>query len=501
MAPSATNAHDRSHPDNSSAKISFETRLFINGEFVPSIQGKKFDVESPYTESKVGSVYEALADDVDKAVDAAEAAFPAWSELGAFARGDYLLKLADLLEKSGDELAHLEALCIGRPVSQYMEHYMGARVLRMYAGLGGDCSGSTSYNNPGYMCLLVRQPFGVTGGIVPWNIPILAAILKLAPALITGNTMVLKSSEKSPLTALVLARLVKEAGFPPGVLNIVSGFGTPAGHAMASHMKIRKIGFTGSGPTGRKIKEAAANSNLKRVSLELGGKSPLVIFPDADLEKAVPAAANSITMFSGQACVASSRLYVHETIAEDFHTKLAETMKKVGAQPAGGDPLSEETMHAPQADKLQFKQVMKYMDLIKESGGEVTLGGKRQGDKGYFIEPTIIRNPEHNSRVVKEEIFGPVLTFNTFTDEEEVMDQANDTEYGLYASVFTRDISRAMRIAKKFESGMVGINVTSGGMFALDMPFAGWKASGDGCDMSKYSLDIWSQFKTIMIAT
>ncbi|GAB7349464.1 hypothetical protein MBLNU459_g0177t1 [Dothideomycetes sp. NU459] len=502
MAPSAVPEETHGSNGNKSGSFDkFETRLFINGEFVPSLEGKQFDVESPYTEEKVATVYEALPADVDAAVKAAEAAFPAWDEMGPFPRADLFYKLADLLERAGPELAHLEALCIGRPVSKYLEHYMGAKVLRMYAGLAQDSQGGTSLNTPGHVNMIVRQPFGVTGGIVPWNIPVLAAVLKFAPALITGNTMVLKSSEKTPLTALVLARLAQEAGFPPGVLNVLSGFGRPCGEAIASHMKIRKVGFTGSVRTGRLIKEAAAKSNLKRVSLELGGKSPLIVFPDADLKKAVPTAARSIMGYSGQMCIASSRVYVHSSIIDEFQKLVGEEMKAMGTNPGtGNDPHLAETIYSPQADKHQFKQVMGYLDAAKESGGKVVLGGDRQGDKGYYVQPTIIRDPDHNSRVSKEEIFGPVMALNTFDDEDEVMERANDTEYGLYASVFTKDISRAMRIAKKFQSGQVAINTSSGSVVAFDMPFSGWKSSGDGCDLSKYSLDIWTQMKAILIA-
>lgn len=496
MAPIAVS--DTKDGLSSSKGDTIETRLFINNEFVPSIEGKKFDVCSPYTEEKVISVYEALPADVDKAVDAAEAAFPAWSDMGAPSRAPFFYKLADLVENAGEELAHLEALSIGRPVSTYFEHIWAAGLLRQFAGMSQDMAGGTSLNTPGHVNMLVRQPYGVCGAIVPWNVPVLAAVMKISPALISGNTMVLKSSEKTPLTALLLARLVKEAGFPPGVLNILSGYGKPAGEAIASHMKIRKIGFTGSGRTGRLIKQAAASSNLKRVSLELGGKSPLIICEDADLAKAAPIAAHSITMMSGQMCIASSRIYVHSSIADKFREQVAEHMTKAAS--TSSDPLLPESKYSPQADKVQFNQVMNYIDLVRESGGKVVLGGKRKGDKGYFIEPTIILEPEHTSRVAKEEIFGPVLSFMTFDDEDEVMKRANDTEYGLYASVFTQDISRALRIAKKFESGQVAINTSSGSQFAFDMPFSGWKASGDGVDMGKAALDLWTQIKCIYIA-
>lgn len=496
-----------------------ETRLFINNEFVESIDGKKFDIFSPYSEEKVASVYEALPADVDRAVEAAEAAFPAWSEMGAIARAPFYYKLADLLDAAGPELAELESKETGKLTSQYsksfhysfyssnnmltdtVEHKMGAAALRQSAGFSQDLQGATSLNTAGHVNMVIRQPYGVCGAIVPWNVPIMAAVMKICPALISGNTLVLKSSEKSPLTALVLARLVKEAGFPPGVLNILSGYGRPCGEAIASHMKIRKVGFTGSGRTGRLIKEAAAKSNLKRVSLELGGKSPLIIFNDANLEKAIPAAALSIIYGAGQVCIASSRLYVHASIAEAFQEKLSEMMTAMTQNSAEGiDPSSPEAKHQPQVDKQQFDNVMRYLDLAKESGGKIILGGKRQTEKGYFIQPTIIRDPDHNSRVSREEIFGPVLCFNTFEDEEEVMQRANDTEYGLFASVYTQDISRALRVAKRFESGMVGVNSTSPTALAMDLPFGGWKASGDGVDLSKAALDIWTQTKTIVIS-
>ncbi|CAD0084227.1 unnamed protein product [Aureobasidium vineae] len=495
MSPTAMPVREETKDDG---KI--ETRLFINNEFVESISGQKFDVVNPYSEEVICSVYEALPEDVDRAVEAAEAALPAWSEMGAIARSAYYYKLAVLLEAAGQELAELESKETGKIAATYQEHIFGAKILRQFAGLALDLQGGTSLATPGHVNMVIRQPYGVCGAIVPWNIPIMAVVTKMAPALVTGNTLVVKSSEKSPLTALVLARLVKEAGFPPGVVNILSGLGNPAGAAMASHLKIRKLGFTGSGRTGRLIKEAAAKSNLKRVSLELGGKSPLVVFEDAELDQAVPSAAMSILYMAGQVCIASSRLYVHSSIADVFQEKLTECIKAMSANPPEGiNPLSPEAKHSPQVDKAQFDNILRYLELAKESGGEILLGGKKQTDKGYFIEPTIIRNPDHNSRISKEEIFGPVLCFNTFEDEDEVMQRANDTEYGLFASVYTKDLSRALRIAKQFESGMVGVNTTSPMANALDMPFGGWKASGDGVDLSKAALDIWTQMKTIYI--
>ena len=298
----------------------------------------------------------------------------------------------------------------------------------------------------------------MTAGITPWNIPVAAVIFKLAPALVTGNTIVIKSSEKAPIAPLVVAQCCQEIGLPKGVFNLINGYGRPTGEALAKHMDVRKISFTGSTLAGRAIKKAAAESNLKNVTLELGGKSPLVIFPDADLEKAVPAAAVSILMNSGQACIASSRVYVHVDIAEKFTEAMKGAMQQMGAS---GDPLVTQAMRGPQVDKLQFNRIMDFFDYAKKNNLDMPIGGGREHEEGFYIAPTIIQNAPEDSRVMKEEIFGPVVCINTFTDEEEVMKRANDTEYGLYASVFTRDISRAMRVAKKFEAGSVGVNCTS----------------------------------------
>jgi aldehyde dehydrogenase (NAD+) len=351
-------------------------------------------------------------------------------------------------------------------------------------------------NTKDHVNITFRQPFGVCGGIIPWNIPLLMLINKVGPALVTGNTLVLKSSEKSPLSSLFVAKLAQEIGLPKGVLNVLSGFGRPCGEAIAKHMDIRKLSFTGSVIAGRAIKKAAAESNLKNVTLELGGKSPLVIFEDAELAKAIPAAAFSILANSGQACIASSRVYVHASIADKFMAGMKAAMVEMGKS---GDALVAGTRRGPQADKIQFDRVMSYLQSAKDEKIDIPLGGHREGEKGYFIEPTIIANAPEDSKVMKEEIFGPVVCINTFTDEEEVLEKANDTEYGLYASVFTKDISRALRVAKRLEAGSVGVNCTSPTM-AIDMPFGGFKQSGDGRELSKYSTDYWTELKSVFIA-
>lgn len=325
-------------------------------------------------------------------------------------------------------------------------------------------------------------------------------LMKFGPCLLAGNTIVVKSSEKAPLSILHFAKLVKEAGFPPGVVNILSGFGSVCGAAIASHMDIRKIAFTGSTRTGRAIKKAAAASNLKKVTLELGGKSPMIIFGDADLDQAIPAAAASILGNSGQMCVASSRVYVESSIADEFTKRLVQEIRVKGSNPSGNNPLSPTTVRGPQADKLQFDAVMGFLKEAKEQKLQILTGGDRDGDVGYYIQPTIILSPGEDTRVIREEIFGPVQCVSTFESEDQVLKLSNDTEYGLFASVFTKDMSRALRVAKKFEAGSVGVNVTSP-RAALDLPFGGWKASGDGRELGTHSVESWTEVKAVFIAS
>lgn len=368
--------------------------------------------------------------------------------------------------------------------------------LRYFSNKALDVGGDSSLNTKDFVNITFRQPYGVCGAITPWNVPLLMIINKIGPALATGNTLVLKTSEKSPLSGLVLGRLAQEIELPKGVLNILSGFGRPCGEAIAKHMDIRKISFTGSVVAGRAIKKAAAESNLKNVTLELGGKSPLIIFEDADLTKAVPAAALSILLNSGQSCVATSRVYVHDSIASHFLDAVKTTMADL--LPAA-DPLQAGSRRGPQADKAQFDRVLSFLDEARSQKLNIPLGGNRQGTTGYFIEPTILLDVPEDSRVMKEEIFGPVLCINTFTDEADVIRRANDTEFGLYASVFTRDISRALKTVKALEAGMVGVNCSSPSI-AIDVPFGGWKQSGDGRELSKYCTDYWTELKSVFIS-
>ena len=374
-----------------------------------------------------------------------------------------------------------------------MEPSVAAGMLEDYAGLINYNRGETSVTEDGYLNLVLHQPFGVVGIIIPWNVPVLLFALKVGAALATGNTVVLKSSEKAPLTSIKLASLIKEAGFPPGVVNILAGYGIPSGKAIAEHMDIRKISFTGSVRTGRLIQEMSAKSNLKNVTLELGGKTPAIIFDDADLSVAVPATQFSIQWNSGQICIANSRIYVHEKIAEQFKTEF----QKLFTSAKIGDPLDKTTNHGPQADKIQFDNISRYIESGKKSA-KLLVGGERAGDKGYFVKPTIFVDAPEHSEIVKEEIFGPVVVINTFTDEDDVIAKANDTEFGLYASVFTKDIDRAIRVVKALESGSVSVNCASPSR-AAGFPFGGYKASGIGREGGLYSMKAFSETKTVII--
>ncbi|PGH21287.1 hypothetical protein AJ80_03337 [Polytolypa hystricis UAMH7299] len=524
MAPSTAFGSSEVYPQPSPSEI--ETRLFINNEFVTSIGGRKFDVINPATEEVTASVYEAEIPDVDRAVQAAADAFPAWSALGAFQRAECFYRLAELYEQSNTELARLEAVSMGKPVGKYTEGTACARFLRYMAGKAADVQGESSLQTAGYVNVSFRQPYGVCAAIAPWNAPVTALTFKLAPAVLAGNTLVAKSSEKAPLTSLFLARLILRAGFPPGVINILSGTGPLCGAALASHMGIRKLSFTGSVGAGREIKKAAAASNLKNVTLELGGKSPMIVFNDADVQHAAVLSARSTLYNSGQVCTSSSRVYVHASIADDFCRRLVTALEELGANPPLrstpeapgnsaiarlGNPLAKSTVRGPQADKAQFDTIMGYLHGARESGYTILTGGDREvlssgrtgedahSSTGFFIQPTVIFNPPSSSAVMQEEIFGPVVCVAPFESEEEVLRLANDTEYGLYASVFTRDISRALRFVKGLESGAVGVNCTSPFM-THDMPFGGIKQSGEGRELGKRALDEWTEEKSVFIA-
>ncbi|KAF2024740.1 aldehyde dehydrogenase-like protein [Setomelanomma holmii] len=474
-----------------------ETRLFINGEFVKSSNGKTFDITNPATLKHVAKVHEASEQDTDDAVAAAKAAFPSWSTLSPDKRAQYFKKLASLIRENNEELGALEAASMGKPLGAFFDAYACAAKWDRYAEAGYNVQGTTSVQSPGFLNMTLRQPYGVVAAIIPWNVPLLFLASKLAPALIVGNTVVLKSSEKAPLTSAKIAVLVQQAGFPPGVINIISGFGNVSGSILSHHMEVRALSFTGSGRTGRLIQAAAAKSNLKQVYLELGGKSPAVVFEDADIEKAVQETAYSIQWNSGQVCMANSRVYVQDTIADKYIDLFKRHFEK---EVNIGDPLEKDTNHGPQADEVQHKTVLQYLESGKQSGGELLIGGGAPSDReGYYIQPTIFKNTPEDAKIMKEEIFGPVVNINVFISEDEVLAKANNTEYGLYASVYTKDIDRAIRFAKGLEAGTVGVNCTSP-VTGDAMPFGGYKSSGSGREGEPlYSLDNFLETKTVLI--
>ncbi|QPC76868.1 hypothetical protein HYE68_007620 [Fusarium pseudograminearum] len=469
--------------------------MLIDGQLVEASDGNSFPLFNPATGDKVADVPEATKDDTNRAVAAAQRAFPEWSAMDPAQRGSYLKKLASLIKEHNDELALLEAKSMGRPLAEFFEGYLAAASYEHYAESWPHIQGQASLNTPGYVTMTLRQPFGVVAAIIPWNASLLFFAGKSAPALITGNTVVLKSSEKAPLGAAKLAELIHKAGFPPGVFNVLSGHGNPSGVTLASHMDVRAISFTGSSPTGRAIQEAAAKSNLKKVILELGGKSPVIIFDDADLEQAAKDTMHSIQWNSGQACIANSRVYVQESIAHNF----VQACKKALSAAKPGDPTEKGINHGPQADKIQYERVMSYINEGKQSG-TLELGGNGNLEKtgGFFVEPTIFLNTPEDAKVMKEEIFGPVVNINTIKTEEEAIEKANDTEYGLYAAVYTKNVDRAMRVTQKLNSGYVGINCTSP-TTARDLPFGGYKSSGQGREGWLYSLDNFLEVKSVMM--
>jgi aldehyde dehydrogenase (NAD+) len=472
-----------------------ETRLFINGKFKEASDGRTFDIYNPATTKLVAKVHEASADDTNAAVAAAKEAFPSWSNLLVEKRSACLKKLASLIRENNDELAALEAASMGKPVGTYFDGMAGAGRWDYFAEAGYLVQGTTSVQTPGFLNMTLRQPYGVVAAIIPWNVPMLFLSNKLAPALIVGNTVVLKSSEKAPLTSAKFATLVEKAGFPPGVINVITGFGNVSGSVLSHHMDIRALSFTGSGRTGRLIQAAAAQSNLKAVMLELGGKSPAIIFDDADLEDAAKQTAHSAQSNSGQVCMANSRVYVQDTVADRF----IEAFKKSFSAITMGDPLEKGVNHGPQADATQHKTVLRYLEMGKKSGNLVLGGSAPPDQEGYYIQPTIFTNTPEDAAIMKEEVFGPVVNINVFRTEEEVLAKANDTEYGLYSAVFTKNIDRALRFAKSLEAGYVGINCTSP-TTGKDMPFGGYKSSGIGREGEPaYTLNNFLETKAVVI--
>lgn len=472
-----------------------QSNHFINGSFVsPSPSADSFVLLNPATEEPVATIPCATKEEIDSAVEAAKRALPIWQAKSPAEKAAVMRKFGQLVKEKKAELGWLEAQSMGRPSHQYvLDVEVVARAFNFMASLGEAVVGDSSLNTKDHINFTLRQPFGVTAGILPFNVPIIMWANKVAPSVAAGNAIIIKSSEKAPLTPLFLNSLTVEAGFPAGLINTVSGKG-PTGKFLSEHMEIRKLSFTGSTRTGRLIAQAAASSNLKNISLELGGKSPTLIFQDADLESCVEGTAWSVIWNSGQICMANSRIYVEESIAGKF----LEMYKAKFGSYKQGDPLGGEASLGPQADSIQHDTVMAYLKSGKEEGGKVELGGGRFGDKGAFIQPTIFTGVSDDARINREEIFGPVTIIHTFKTEEEAIRRANDTEYGLYASVYTKDIDRAMRVSRALEAGTVGINTTSPDTSA-DMPFGGWKTSGIGREGGLQALEPWLETKSVIL--
>lgn len=403
--------------------------------------------------------------------------------------------MAELIERDQFEIANLEAQNVGIPVSVYLFFiHRAIQDIRHISGLAHDVHGETSLNTPGHITLTLRQPYGVCAAILAWNAPVGIFTTKVIPCVVAGNTVIVKSSEKAPLTCLKLGALAAEAGFPQGVINILSGFGHTVGAALSSHMKIRKLAFTGSTRAGKLIQEAAAKSNLKSVSLELGGKNPLIVFADCNVEEAAGGAAASLKFNSGQICVSNSRIYAHKEIFEKFLKVFCEKFVELQF----GNPLDTATFFGPQADKLQFDQILKYIEQAKSEGANLVAGGSRATEKGYYIQPTVFAKVPATASILKEEVFGPVVVIQEFETEDEVIAECNKTEFGLHAAVYTRDISRACRVATALESGMVTVNSDSP-VSAYDMPFGGWKQSGNGREFGRMGLEAFYEIKTVII--
>ncbi len=473
------------------------TQLLINNEWVNSVSGKRFETLNPATGEVICDVAEADAVDVDKAVGAARTAFTSgdWPKLSARQRGNLLYKLADLIEQNKEELARLETLDNGKPLTEAMTVDLPFVIAcyRYYAGWADKIQGKTIPVDGPHFCYTRHEPVGVVGQIIPWNFPLLMQAWKLAPALAAGNTLVLKTAEQTPLSALRVGELLLEAGFPPGVVNILSGYGPTAGGAIAHHMDIDKVAFTGSTEVGHLILKAAADSNLKRVTLELGGKSPNIVFADADLDAAIEGVHHGLFFNQGQCCNAGSRLFVEERCYDEFVQKCVDRAQ----QRTVGDPFDENTKQGPQVDQTQFDKVISYIESGMRDGAKMLCGGSRVGSRGYFIEPTVFADVEDQMKIAREEIFGPVMSIIKFKDIDEVIQRANDTLYGLAAGVWTQDITKAHKVAHSVRAGTVWINTYHA--FDTAAPFGGFKQSGMGRELGEYGLQQYTEVKTVTV--
>ena len=474
-----------------------QTQCFIGGKWISSASGKTFDTIHPATEEVIAQVAEGDKEDIELAVDAARAQFDGgeWSRMNARERGRLMYRFADLLEENADELAALETLDNGKPISdsRAADIPLVIQCIRYYAGWADKIQGDTIPIDGDFFCYTRREPVGVVGQIIPWNFPALMAAWKWGPALATGCTVVMKPAEQTPLTCLRMARLAQQAGIPDGVINVVPGYGPTAGAALVEHRGVDKIAFTGELATA-KIIQRAATDTMKRLTFELGGKSPNVVFADADLEAAVNGAHFALYFNQGQCCCAGSRLFVEDRV----HDELIDRLVEKNQQRRLGDPFDPETEQGPQVDQAQFDKILQYVEYGKQDGANCVSGGQRFGEQGYFVEPTLFTNVTDDMRIAQDEIFGPVLSVMKFSDVDEMVRRANATNFGLAAAVWTRDVGKAHRFAKQVRAGTVWVNCYD--VFDAAAPFGGFKESGIGRELGEAGLAAYTENKTVTVA-
>jgi len=473
-------------------------QLFINGEWRDAAGGKTIAVVNPATEEVIAEVASAEQGDVDAAVAAARAAFDGpWAKLSARERGKLVWKIGERLMEKADEIAHLETIHNGKPIfeSRHIEVPAAAECFQYFAGWADKIHGETIPVKGNYLTYTLREPIGVVAAIVPWNFPLLLTAWKVAPALACGNTVIIKPASQTPLTALALAEIAHEVGLPPGVLNVITGPGSKVGQMLVEHRGIDKIAFTGDTSTGKGIMRGSAET-LKKITLELGGKSANIVFPDADLDAAIRGATTGIFYGKGEVCAAGSRLLVDKSIKSEFIDKVAARAKKM----APGDPLDPKTRLGAISSKKQLETDLRYIEIAKKEGAQLVAGGSRADigtGKGYFLQPTIFDGVTPEMTIAREEIFGPVLAAIDFADVDEAIARANDSNYGLAAAVWTRDIKKAHYVARKLQAGTVWINTYN--IYDTAAPFGGYKQSGFGREMSMHALEHYTQVKSVWV--
>jgi aldehyde dehydrogenase (NAD+) len=473
-------------------------QLFINGEWREAATGTTIEVVNPATEEVIAEVASAEQSDVDAAVAAARAAFDgSWSKLSARERGRLVWKIGEKLTERADEIARLETIHNGKPIfeSRHIEVPAAAECFQYFAGWADKIHGETIPVKGNFLTYTLREPVGVVAAIVPWNFPLLLTAWKVAPALACGNTVIIKPASQTPLTALALAEIAQEVGLPPGVLNVVTGPGSKVGQMLVDHPGIDKIAFTGDTSTGKQIMRGSAET-LKRITLELGGKSPNIVFPDADLDAAIRGATTGIFYGKGEVCAAGSRLLVDKSIKSEFIDKVAARARKM----APGDPMDPKTRLGAISSKKQLENDLRYIELAKKEGAQLVAGGGRADigtGKGYFLQPTVFDGVTPEMTIAREEIFGPVLATIEFGDVDEAIARANDSHYGLAAAVWTKDIKKAHYVARRLQAGTVWINTYN--IYDTAAPFGGYKQSGFGREMSVHALEHYTQVKSVWV--